>query len=135
MSAAKTVLIVDDDYELVEGLRLVLERQGFRVLRASNGQEGKAVIYNQRPDLVILDMMMPRMGGYPVLEHFKGKPYAPPIIMITANEGSRHKAYAEYLGVIDYIRKPFAMERLLEAVDRGLRGEGPRPPEEGKKQP
>ena len=45
---------------------------------------------------------------------------APPIIMITANEGSRHKAYAEYLGVVDYIRKPFAMERLLEAVERGL---------------
>jgi len=120
MSASKTVLIVDDDHELVDGLRMVLERQGYRVLRASNGQEGKAVIYNQRPDLVILDMMMPRMGGYPVLEHFKGKPEAPPIIMITANEGSRHKAYAEYLGVVDYIRKPFALERLVETVNRVL---------------
>ena len=100
---------------------MVLERQGFRVLRANNGQEGKAVIYNQRPDLVILDMMMPRMGGYPVLEHFRDKPDAPPIIMITANEGSRHKAYAEYLGVVDYIRKPFAMERLLETVHRVLK--------------
>ena len=97
---------------------MVLERQGFQVIRASNGQEGKAAIYNQRPDLVILDMMMPRMGGYPVLEHFKGKADAPPIIMITANEGSRHKAYAEYLGVVDYIRKPFAMERLLETVQQ-----------------
>ena len=76
------------------------------------------MIYQQRPDLVILDMMMPRMGGYPVLEHFRDKTDAPPIIMITANEGSRHKAYAEYLGVIDYIRKPFAMERLLEAVEQ-----------------
>jgi DNA-binding response OmpR family regulator len=70
-------------------------------------------------------MMMPRMGGYPVLEHFRDKSDAPPIIMITANEGSRHKAYAEYLGVVDYIRKPFAMERLLEAVQRGLSGEPP----------
>jgi DNA-binding response OmpR family regulator len=70
-------------------------------------------------------MMMPRMGGYPVLEHFRGKTDAPPIIMITANEGSRHKAYAEYLGVVDYIRKPFAMERLLEAVERGLSGVAP----------
>src|SRR5947208_12104287 len=127
MAESKTVLIVDDDYELVEGLRMVLERQGFRVIRASNGQEGKAAIYNQRPDLVILDMMMPRMGGYPVLEHFKGKPDAPPIIMITANEGSRHKAYAEYLGVVDYIRKPFAMERLLETVNRVLQPQ-PQPP-------
>jgi DNA-binding response OmpR family regulator len=131
--SAKTVLIVDDDYDLVEGLRLVLERQGFRVMRANNGQEGKAAIYNQRPDLVILDMMMPRMGGYPVLEHFKGKSDAPPIIMITANEGSRHKAYAEYLGVVDYIRKPFAMERLLETVNRVLKDE-PAPADENEEE-
>src|SRR5262245_32446992 len=121
MSEQKTILIVDDDLELSDGLRAVLERQGYRVIQARDGHQGKLQVYNQRPDLVILDMMMPRMGGYPVLEHFKDKPDAPPIIMITANEGSRHKAYAEYLGVIDYIRKPFAMERLLEAVDRGLR--------------
>jgi DNA-binding response OmpR family regulator len=65
-----------------------------------------------------------------VLEHFKGKADAPPIIMITANEGSRHKAYAEYLGVIDYIRKPFAMERLLETVNKVLQAP-PKSPEEG----
>lgn len=123
MANTKTILIVDDDVELSDGLRVVLERQGFRVVQARDGVQGKQMVYQQRPDLVILDMMMPRMGGYPVLEHFKGKTDAPPIIMITANEGSRHKAYAEYLGVIDYIRKPFAMERLLEAVERGLKGE------------
>ena len=124
----KTILIVDDDRELVDGLRAVLERQGFRVMQAHDGHQGKAAIYNQTPDLVILDMMMPRMGGYPVLEHFKGKTDAPPIIMVTANEGSRHKAYAEYLGVIDYLRKPFAMERLLEAVNKALKIE-PKPGE------
>ena len=118
--AAKTILIVDDDYELSDGLRTVLEKQGHRVIQARDGQQGKNLVYQQRPDLVILDMMMPRMGGYPVLEHFRDKSDAPPIIMITANEGSRHKAYAEYLGVVDYIRKPFAMERLLEAVEKGL---------------
>ena len=117
----KLILIVDDDRELVDGLRAVLERQGYQVMQAHDGHQGKQAIYNQHPDLVILDMMMPRMGGYPVLEHFRDRPDAPPIIMITANEGSRHKAYAEYLGVIDYIRKPFAMERLLEAVERGLK--------------
>jgi DNA-binding response OmpR family regulator len=121
MGEPKTILIVDDDRELVDGLRAVLERQGFRVITAHDGHQGKQQVYNQRPDLVILDMMMPRMGGYPVLEHFKGKPDAPPIIMMTANEGSRHKAYAEYLGVIDYIRKPFASERLLAAVDKAFR--------------
>jgi len=120
MAEQKTILIVDDDRELVDGLRAMLERQGFRIITAHDGHQGKTAIYNQKPDLVILDMMMPRMGGYPVLEHFKGKTDAPPIIMITANEGSRHKAYAEYLGVIEYLRKPFATEKLLDAVARAF---------------
>jgi DNA-binding response OmpR family regulator len=135
MAEQKLILVVDDDYELSDGIRAVLENQGHRVMQARDGQHGKNIVYQQRPDLVILDMMMPRMGGYPVLEHFKGKPDAPPIIMITANEGSRHKAYAEYLGVIDYIRKPFAMERLLEAVDKGLaRGPGAAQPAAAKEE-
>ncbi len=127
MAEKRLILIVDDDYELSDGIRVVLENHGHKVIQARDGQQGQQMIYNSRPDLVILDMMMPRKGGYPVLEHFKGKTDAPPIIMITANEGSRHKAYAEFLGVVDYIRKPFAMERLLEAVDKGLKsGEAPK---------
>ena len=129
MAETKTILVVDDDMELSDGLRALLERQGYRVIQARDGHQGKQAVYAQRPDLVILDMMMPRMGGYPVLEHFRGKTDAPPIIMITANEGSRHKAYAEYLGVIDYIRKPFAMERLIETVNKALR---PQPKKEEK---
>ena len=126
MSEKKTILIVDDDRELLDGLRMVLERQGFHVIIAHDGHQGKQMIYNQKPNLVILDMMMPRMGGYPVLEHFRGRE-APPIIMITANEGSRHKAYAEYLGVVDYLRKPFAMERLLDSVNKALSAPAAKP--------
>ena len=125
MADQKLILIVDDDRELVDGLRAVLERQGYRVIQAHDGHQAKQTVYNQRPDLMILDMMMPLMGGYPVLEHFRDKKDAPPIIMITANEGSRHKAYAEYLGVVDYIRKPFAAERLLEAVNKAFRPKEP----------
>jgi DNA-binding response OmpR family regulator len=128
MAEQKLILVVDDDRELVDAMRAVLERQGYKVIQAHDGHQGKQAIYNQRPDLVILDMMMPRMGGYPLLEHFKDKGDAPPIIMVTANEGSRHKVYAEYLGVIDYIRKPFAMERLLETVNKVLS-----PPPKGEK--
>jgi DNA-binding response OmpR family regulator len=119
-AGAKTVLVVDDDRELSDGIRAVLERRGYRVLQAVNGLQAREMVYRERPDLVILDMMMPRMGGFPVLEHFHGKPDAPPIIMMTANEGSRHKVWAEWLGVVDYIRKPFAMEQLLESIDRRL---------------
>lgn len=123
--APRTILVVDDDRELSDGLRVMLERQGYRVLQASNGLQAREAVYQQRPDLVVLDMMMPRMGGFPVLEHFWGKADAPPIIMMTANEGKRHKAYAEYLGVIDYIRKPFAVERLLESVQKALAAQTP----------
>lgn len=130
MAEQKLILIVDDDRELVDAVRTMLERQGYKVIQAHDGHQGKQAIYNQRPDLVILDMMMPRMGGYPVLEHFKDKGDAPPIIMVTANEGSRHKVYAEYLGVIDYLRKPFAMERLLDTVNKAL---APKPAEDEKK--
>src|ERR1700729_1263528 len=98
MAANRIILIVDDDMELSDGLRMVLEKQGFSGMQARDGQQGTHLVYQHHPDLVILDMMMPRMGGYPVLEHFRDKKDAPPIIMITANEGSRHKAYAEYLG-------------------------------------
>jgi DNA-binding response OmpR family regulator len=120
MPQPRTILVVEDDQEMSDGLRLVLEREGYHVLQARDGVQGKQLIYDHKPDLVVLDLMMPRMGGYPVLEHFRDRPDAPPFIMITANEGSRHKAYAEYLGVVDYLRKPFAMERLLEAVERAL---------------
>ena len=130
MADSKTILIVDDDRELIDGLCMLLEKQGYKVITANDGQAGKLAIYNHKPDLVILDMMMPRMGGYPVLEHFRGKTDTPPIIMITANEGSRHKAYAEYLGVVDYIRKPFAMDRLLEAVNKAFNPPAPKAVEE-----
>jgi DNA-binding response OmpR family regulator len=120
VAEAKTILVVDDDRDLNDALRIFLEKHGFRVLQASNGHDGQRLIGQHRPDLVVLDMMMPRQGGYPVLEHLRGKADAPPVVMITANEGSRHQAYAESLGVVDYLRKPFAMERLLEGVEKGL---------------
>ena len=121
MTAAQLkILVIDDEPPIRKLLRLGLATVNYQVLEAGNGKAALALMA-EHPDLVILDMMMPRMGGYPVLEHFRGRTDAPPIIMITANEGSRHKAYAEYLGVIDYIRKPFAMERLLEAVEKGLK--------------
>jgi DNA-binding response OmpR family regulator len=67
-------------------------------------------------------MMMPRMGGFPVLEFLRSLENPPRVIMITANEGGRHKAYAEMLGVDEYLRKPFAMDLLLETVERILGG-------------
>ncbi len=127
MAETKTILVVDDDRELIDAVRTMLERQGYKVLQAHDGHQAKQMVYNHKPDLMILDMMMHRMGGFPVLEHFKDKADAPPIIMVTANEGGRHKAYAEYLGVVEYIRKPFSMEKLLDSVNKALMPEDETP--------
>ncbi|MBL8870406.1 MAG: response regulator transcription factor [Planctomycetaceae bacterium] len=115
--SAHRVLLVDDDVEIVESMRFALENAGFQVLVARDGNEGIAMIEHQSPDVLILDMMMPKRSGFLVLEQLRRSPTNPlRIIMITANEGSRHKAYAEMLGVDEYIRKPFPMEKLVETV-------------------
>jgi DNA-binding response OmpR family regulator len=117
----KRILLVDDDAEILESMRTVLESRGYQILVARDGNQGLVIAEGEDPDLVVLDMMMPKRSGFLVLEKLRrSRPNPMRVIMITANEGSRHKAYAEMLGVDDYIRKPFAMDRLLESVDRLL---------------
>jgi DNA-binding response OmpR family regulator len=116
MAGTKTVLIIDDDREFVQGLKSVLEARGYSVVTAYDGEAGLKSAERERPDLVLVDMMMPKKSGFLVLEGIKIKAVSPKVIMMTANEGSRHKAYAEMLGVDDYLRKPFAMEKFLDSV-------------------
>jgi DNA-binding response OmpR family regulator len=120
-AAGKRVLLVDDDSEIVESMRTVLESRGYEILIARDGNQGLMMAEKDEPDLVVLDMMMPKRSGFLVLEKLRrSRPVPMKVIMITANEGSRHKAYAEMLGVDDYIRKPFAMDRLLASIDKLL---------------
>lgn len=117
----RTILLVDDDHEIIESMRAILENKGYRILVARDGNSGLMVAERENPDLLVLDMMMPKKSGFLVLEKLRSRPGGLiPTIMITGNEGSRHRAYAEMLGVRDYIRKPFAMEKLVRAVDRVL---------------
>lgn len=132
MAGAKTILLIEDDREISATLSGVLQAAGYDVRTAPNGIEGQRRVEESRPDLIITDMMMPRMGGFPVLEFLKGLSDAPPVIMITANEGGRHKAYAEMLGVSDYLRKPFAMDVMLDAVAKALRNADAKKPAAGK---
>ena len=115
-----SVLLIEDDRDISTTVQAALRAAGFDVRAAPNGVEGKKLLADRRPDVVVTDMMMPKMGGFPVLEHLKEMDDPPRVIMITANEGGRHKAYAEMLGVSDYLRKPFAMEALVDAVNRVL---------------
>lgn len=116
-SEAQKILIVDDDHEIIESIRYALTANGYEVVVARDGNQGLALAERENPDLMILDMMMPKRSGFLVLEKLRRVREEPlPVIMITGNEGSRHKAYAELLGVSDYIRKPFAMDKLIASV-------------------
>ncbi len=121
MAVSKRILLIEDDRDISSTLRGVLESNGHQVVAVPNGIEGQKQIQSDKPDLVITDMMMPRMGGFPVLEFLRTLDNPPKVIMITANEGGRHKAYAEMLGVDEYLRKPFAMDVMLEAIQRIFR--------------
>ena len=116
------VLIVDDDPDIIESIRFALKSKEVEVLIARDGNQGLAMAEKEEPDLVILDMMMPKRSGFLVLEQLRQTSLRRMrFIMITANEGNRHKQYAETLGVDDYIQKPFPMDRLLGSVERLLR--------------
>ncbi len=115
------ILVVDDDAEIIETLSYALSNQGYEVLIARDGNQGLAMAENAAPDLLILDMMMPKRSGFLVLEGLhRTQERKFRVIMVTGNEGERHKAYAEMLGVDDYMRKPFAIDRLLDSVQRWL---------------
>jgi DNA-binding response OmpR family regulator len=117
----KRILLVDDDAEIIDAMRYALESKGYAILVARDGNQGLAMAESDQPNLVILDMMMPKRSGFLVLEKLRRtRDAATKVIMITANEGSRHKAYAEMLGVDEYLRKPFAMDKLLDAVQRQI---------------
>jgi DNA-binding response OmpR family regulator len=118
MPVTKTILLVDDDEEVLHAVSGLFEGAGYRVLTAADGNLGLALSERESPDLVVVDMMVPLRSGLLVLEKVKGRPHAPPVIMITANESPRHKAYAERLGADDYQCKPLDNERLLASVRR-----------------
>jgi DNA-binding response OmpR family regulator len=119
MHATKTVLVVDDDPDIRGLILLCLQRQGYRVVTAADGNEALTVAEREAPHVVVVDMLMPHKSGFLVLEKLKvRRDGGPRFIMITGNDGARHRAYAELLGVDDYLRKPFGMERLLESVRR-----------------
>jgi DNA-binding response OmpR family regulator len=117
--AAKTILLVDDEADILAIMRAALEPAGYRILTAEDGNMGLALAEREQPDLVVVDMMMPKKSGFLVLEKLKQRPGGGPrVIMVTANESARHREYAQKLGVDDYIIKPFETAQLLNSVRR-----------------
>jgi DNA-binding response OmpR family regulator len=116
--AKKRVLLVDDDPELLESVRLALMMRGYEVLTACDGAEALARVERDRPDLMVLDLVMPRRSGLTVLDRMRCTPMrSTPIIMMTANEEERHRDAAKLRGVSVFLSKPFAIEQLLSEVE------------------
>lgn len=114
------ILIVDDDPDVRDSMEAALESEGALTITAADGNEAIRLSNEERPDLVILDMMLPRRSGFLALERIKGREDSPAVIMVTANEGKRHQEYAEAIGVDLYLQKPVPLTLLIEEVERLL---------------
>lgn len=110
------ILIVDDDRDVLESFEAAFQAEGALTQLASDGNEAVRICREDPPDIVVLDMMLPKRSGFLVLEKIKGYEDSPLVIMVTANEGRRHQAYAESLGVDKYLLKPVPLERLLDTA-------------------
>ncbi|HYE62752.1 MAG TPA: response regulator [Phycisphaerales bacterium] len=110
------VLIVDDDRDILESIDAAFQAEGALTQCVMDGNEAVRVCREEPPDIVILDMMLPKRSGFLALEKIKGCEDSPIVIMVTANEGKRHQAYAESLGVDRYLQKPVPLGKLLDTA-------------------
>jgi two-component system, OmpR family, alkaline phosphatase synthesis response regulator PhoP len=119
--AAQLVVIVEDDAAIAEGLALNLKLQGYRTEVAGDGEVAVALIETARPDLVLLDITLPRRSGVWVLETLRGSGDLVPVIVLSARQDEFDKVAALRLGADDYVTKPFALAELLARVAAVLR--------------
>lgn len=116
--AKKRILLVDDDEAILETMRAALQGSGYEVLTARDGSEGLMRAERDDPDLIVLDVVMPRRSGFAVLNHLRNSRFrSPPIIMVTASDEPRHREFAAARGADAYMPKPFDMGELLVQVE------------------
>jgi CheY-like chemotaxis protein len=120
MSDRRRILLADDEPSLVKMLSKHLELAGYEVLVAFDGQEALTKAKAERPDLIILDIMMPKLDGYNVCATLKQDPRYQqiPILILTAKTRKEDEAMAKKVGADEYIRKPFRSEALIESIQR-----------------
>ncbi len=120
---AKIILCIEDEPEMIDLIRLILNRRGFDVRGASNGEEGLKIIQEEHPDLILLDLMMPDMDGWEVYQRMKADEAMKkiPVIVVTARAQSIDKVLGLHIAKVDdYIAKPFSPQELLNSVDNVL---------------
>jgi phosphate regulon transcriptional regulator PhoB len=122
-----TILVIDDEKDLIELVRYNLEKEGFDVIAASDGQSGLEVVKRHRPDLVVLDLMMPGLDGLQVCQRLRADPRSGhiPVIMLTAKATEADRVVGLELGADDYITKPFSPREVVARVKAVLRRSTP----------
>jgi len=121
MEQKKRVLIVEDEKNIVDILRFNLQRSGYETLEAYDGEEGLRLALEENPDLVLLDVMLPKMIGFDVCKTLRQKGSSVPVIILTAREEETDKVLGLEIGADDYITKPFSMRELVARVGANIR--------------
>ena len=121
MSDQKTVLIVEDEKNIVDILRFNLQRSGYAILEAYDGEDGLRQALSANPDLILLDVMLPKMNGFDVCKALREKGSNVPVIILTAREEEADKVLGLEIGADDYITKPFSMRELIARVGANIR--------------
>ena len=119
----KRVVCIEDEPEMIDLVRLILGRKGFEVVGANGGLEGLALVASEKPDLVLLDLMMPDMDGWEVYQRMKSDEALRdiPVVVVTAKAQSIDKVLGLHIAKVDdYITKPFGPQELLESVEKIL---------------
>ena len=118
---SKRVLIVEDEKNIVDILRFNLNREGYETLEAYDGSTGLSLARSEQPDLILLDLMLPKMNGFDVCRSLREGGCSTPVIMLTAREEETDKVLGLELGADDYITKPFSMRELMARVKANIR--------------
>ncbi len=121
MDRQKTVLIVEDEKNIVDILRFNLQREGYQTREAYDGEDGLNKARSEKPDLVLLDVMLPRMNGFDVCRALRQAGDNVPVIILTAREEETDKVLGLEIGADDYITKPFSMRELIARVGANIR--------------
>ena len=121
MEQKRTVLVVEDEKSIVDILRFNLEKEGYAVLTAYDGESGLEQAINGGADLILLDVMLPKMNGFDVCRRLREKGSSVPVIILTAREEEADKVLGLEIGADDYITKPFSMRELMARVKANIR--------------
>lgn len=119
----KKILIVEDDAAIVLGLEDAIQSEGYETRIARTGQEGLRTIFDWKPDLIVLDIMLPGMSGFEICKRIRDKQVMTPVIMLTSKNEETDKVLGLELGADDYVTKPFSLRELLARIKAHLRRE------------